>query len=406
MKKKLVILLFIICALSLAGCGEKEKSDKKDKKESTENADDSDTATSSDYEANKAALDKIFETKTDYKATDYVDLCEYKGVEVNTYVSDEEVQERINSLLEQTIRYEEIKDRAVKDGDVINLDYKGTMDGVAFDGGTAQGQSLTIGSGSFIDGFEDQLIGAKVGETFDINVTFPDEYPNNPDLAGKPAVFTVTVNYIQGDQITNEYNDEFVQYVSENEYKTTDDYSEKLKDDIYNEKKDSLTDNAFIYVLDNSPVKDTPQFLVDLMRLRIDCSYKSMAKQYSYDDYEKFIQDYFGNTMDEYNTQIDTMAKEYVEQQLVTKAIAEKENIKVTDEEYQEQLVKYMEGNNIENEVEMEKFAIENYGSHLEDLINESIILNKVLEVVGNNAVEINDPAKVTEKPKDTEEAE
>ena len=406
MKKNLVILLFIICAFALAGCGEKEKADKKDKKESTENADDPDTATSSDYEANKAALDKIFETKTDYKATDYVDLCEYKGVEVNTYVSDEEVQERINSLLEQTIRYEEIKDRAVKDGDVINLDYKGTMDGVAFDGGTAQGQSLTIGSGSFIDGFEDQLIGAKVGETFDINVTFPDEYPNNPDLAGKPAVFTVTVNYIQGDQITNEYNDEFVQYVSENEYKTTDDYSEKLKDDIYNEKKDSLTDNAFIYVLDNSPVKDTPQFLVDLMRLRIDCSYKSMAKQYSYDDYEKFIQDYFGNTMDEYNTQIDTMAKEYVEQQLVTKAIAEKENIKVTDEEYQEQLVKYMEGNNIENEVEMEKFAIENYGSHLEDLINESIILNKVLEVVGNNAVEINDPTKVTEKPKDTEEAE
>ena len=273
------------------------------------------------------------------------------------------------------------------------------MNGQEFDGGSADDYVLEIGSHSFIDGFEEGLVGVKVGDTVDLNLKFPDPYDNNPDFAGKDVVFTVTVNYIQGERKTVEFDDEFAKNNSNGECNTTEEYREKVRNDLYNDKVSGIADTAFMTVLSNSEVKECPQFLVDLMKLRLDASYKSIASKYKYDDFEKFVQDYFETTIDEYNKSLDERATQYVKQQLVTEAIAEKENIAVSDEEYQETLKEYMDGNGVSNEEEMEKYSIDNFASKLDTIINEAVILNKVLKVVEDNAVEVKDKPLVTATP-------
>ncbi|MFT4008196.1 MAG: FKBP-type peptidyl-prolyl cis-trans isomerase [Lacrimispora sp.] len=154
-----------------------------------------------------------------------ITLGNYKGIEVTktpVEVTDEEVDQAVQSALQAKATYVEV-DRAVEDGDKVNIDYVGTKDGVAFDGGTAQGQDLTIGSNQFIDGFEDGLIGAKKGDKVTLNLAFPENYQNT-DLA--EPVFEVTVNTISEQQIP-EINDAFVQENSD--FKTVDEYKGKKK---------------------------------------------------------------------------------------------------------------------------------------------------------------------------------
>ncbi len=129
----------------------------------------------------------------------YVEAKDYLGIKVDTKSDEfaEYYNEVLNMDAEDNSLYKEVKEGAVKDGDTINLDYSGKVDGVVFDGGTAEDQELVIGSGTFIDDFEEELIGAKVGETRDVTAKFPDNYSNSPDLAGKEAVFTCTINYIK-----------------------------------------------------------------------------------------------------------------------------------------------------------------------------------------------------------------
>lgn len=147
-------------------------------------------------------------------ALDYVTLpADYAAIPLaagTADVSDEDVQAQIDSIMAQYAKPEQITDRAIEDGDQVNIDYSGSIDGEKFDGGTASSQSVLAGSAQFIDDFLTQIIGHTPGETFDVEVTFPDPYENNPDLAGKDAVFEVTINYIEGEDITPEFNDDFV----------------------------------------------------------------------------------------------------------------------------------------------------------------------------------------------------
>ncbi|MDO4608930.1 MAG: FKBP-type peptidyl-prolyl cis-trans isomerase, partial [Clostridia bacterium] len=164
MKKVIAVLLMVILMVScFAGCGEK-----------------------------RALYSGIDMSK-------YVEVKDYLGIKVDT--KGDQFAEYYNDVLTTDMQdnslYKEVKDGTVKDGDTINLDYSGKIDGVVFDGGTAEGQELVIGSNSFIDDFEEELIGAKVGETRDVTAKFPDDYSNSPDLAGKEAVFTCTINYIK-----------------------------------------------------------------------------------------------------------------------------------------------------------------------------------------------------------------
>ena len=162
-------------------------------------------------ETESTAAESAAAETEEYVAESSVKLGEYKGIAVTVTeasVTDEEVENQIQQVLNSKAEYREV-DRAAQTGDQVNIDYKGLLDGEAFEGGTAEGYDLTLGSGSFIDGFEDGLVGAVKGDQKDLNLTFPDPYPNNPDLAGKEVVFEVTVNAVKERSIP-ELTDEFV----------------------------------------------------------------------------------------------------------------------------------------------------------------------------------------------------
>lgn len=207
-------------ALGLAGCGAKTESTASSQTaESAPATTETATAETADPYAYLSDFDysSIFDENgyvAGVTATDYVtvpaDLKLTLSEEANTVAAedvDSYINDNILASFEETV---EVTDRAAATGDTVNIDYAGSIDGVAFDGGTAQGYDLTLGSGRFIDGFEDQIVGHTPGETFDVVVTFPDPYENNPDLAGKEAVFTTTLNSIQETQLP-ELTDAWVQ---------------------------------------------------------------------------------------------------------------------------------------------------------------------------------------------------
>ena len=207
MKKKLVMVLLAVMVVTatLGGCGQKGAS--------------TGSSVSAEEEQDVEISAKQLLKATDYKVEKYVKLNDYMNMTVeltNDYsVSDEDIQNYIEYLMSQYPAYEVSDKKTVESGDVVNIDYVGKVDGEEFSGGSATGQHLTIGSGSFIDGFEDGLIGKKVGETVDLNLKFPDTYSNNPDLAGKDVVFTVTINSIDTKKEMT-YDDLTDEYVSEN----------------------------------------------------------------------------------------------------------------------------------------------------------------------------------------------
>ncbi len=380
MKKQIAIALIVAAtAMTITACGKKDNA-----------TDNNNNNGSSSVEVEK------------YSALDYVTLGEYKGIEVNVNISEDEIQSGIDTFLADN-NTEQVTKGKVADGDTVNIDFEGKLDGEAFDGGTAQGFELKIGSGSFIDGFESGLVGVKVGDTVDLNLKFPDEYQNSPDLAGKDVVFTVTVNSIVK-EIEPEFTDEFVAKCTDNKYKTAEEYKEKIKADLIESRKNMKGDLAFEEILASSTVSECPDFLLEMMKSRLDSTYKGMATSNGFEDFEEFLTNAMGVTLEQYNTQIESTATNYVEQKLVMEAIAEKENITVTQEEYDTYLKDYMIANNVETEEELEEFVKTNYASELDDLISESILLEKVIELIKENVVEVNEP--VESETSETDDAE
>ena len=190
-----------------------------------------------------------------------VTLGDYKGIEVpktRVTVKKDEIEEELKKVQEQNAREITIEDRAVKDGDILTIDYSGSVDGVKFEGGTAEDQTLVIGSGAFIPGFEEQLVGKNLNETADINVTFPEEY-HAPDLAGKDAVFTVTVKAIKEKELP-ELDDEFAAEVSE--FETLEDYKADIKEKIRDRKKEAANterENKIVDAAVEAATMDIPE---------------------------------------------------------------------------------------------------------------------------------------------------
>ena len=166
-------------------------------------------------------------------SNDKITIKQYKGLEVEKVdpveVTDTDVEDSINSTLQTKSTQNDITDRPAQEGDVVTIDYEGKKDGVAFDGGTAQDQQLELGSGAFIDGFEDGIVGHNIGETFDLNLTFPEDYKSE-DMAGQAVVFTVTLDKIS-EVIVPELTDELVAELSESA-KTIEDYKKEVKEDL------------------------------------------------------------------------------------------------------------------------------------------------------------------------------
>ena len=302
-------------------------------------------------------------------------LGQYKGIEVtkeDTTVTDAELDQRIASILQANPEITEITDRSAQNGDTVNIDYVGMKDGVAFDGGTAEGYDLELGSDAFIDGFEDGLIGANVGEERSLNLTFPEDY-GNADLAGQAVVFDVTVNKIE-EKKNAILDDAFVQRVSD--FSTVDEFKADTMAALQEEKEQSaaqqVEDDAFAAAVDNSEYSLNEAAVEQQYNNQL-TYYENMFSSYGFtmESYAEMI----GQTEDEFKETLHTAAENAIKQQLLIDAVAEKEGLIVED-------------------ADRESLA-ENYGIDLktlqdtygEDMVDQTALIYKVVEFIGSNAV-------------------
>ncbi len=278
------------------------------------------------------------------KATDYVTLCDYKNIvvpESEVTYTDEAFKDVINQALEA---HQVLKEEGtIKDGDKVNIDYVGTIDGVEFEGGNSggAGYDLTIGSGTFVEGFESQLIGHKAGEDVTVNVTFPENY-NKQELAGKPAQFAVQIHGIYADP---EYNDEFVKEFYPDMGSTVAEYEKSLRDSYY---ESSLKDYVTTYLTDNSTVNSYPSKYLKNVKSTTKFSdvqsYEYMKQMYTQYGMEMgTFEDFIGMSDSDYQADIISRAEEFVKADLVYQAVLETEGTAL-DAAEAESIVKDMYG--------------------------------------------------------------
>ena len=269
-----------------------------------------------------------------------VTLGQYKGVEVekaNAEVTDEDVEKELKRAQEQNSRLVTVDDRPVADGDQVVIDFDGYVDGKRFDGGKSEDYPLTIGSHTFIDTFEDQLIGKNLGEECAVNVTFPAEY-HAAELAGKPAVFKVKIKEIKYKELP-ELNDEFAGEVSE--FETLDEYKADIRKKLTESKeKQAATENENRVV--EAVVKNATMEIPEAM---IDSQLDNMVSEYARNmqnhgiSLEQYMQ-YTGMTIDKLKEQMRPQAVKRIETRLVLEAVVKAENIQVTDEKVDEEIGK------------------------------------------------------------------
>ncbi len=269
-----------------------------------------------------------------------VKLGEYKGLKVDKYstrVTQKEVDEEIEKERERNARTVDVTDRAVEDKDIVTLDFEGFVDGVAFEGGKGTDYPLTIGSGSFIPGFEEQLIGAEIDKEVEVNVTFPEEYQAS-ELAGKEAVFKCTVHAIKAKELP-EADDEFASEVSECE--TMEAYraevKQKIKDRKESEGKEKRENQAVDQAIENAEM-DIPQPMIDLQvrQMADDFARRIQQQGLTVEQYFQFT----GLTQEKMMEEFEPQAVKRIKTRLVLEAIVKAENIEVSDERLDEEIQK------------------------------------------------------------------
>ena len=321
-----------------------------------------------------------------------VTLGDYKGVEVEktpVEVSEEEVDKEVDKERENNSRTIDVDDRAVEKGDMIKLNFEGFVDGTPFEGGKAEDYSLTIGSGSFIPGFEDQLIGAKIGEEVEVNVTFPEEY-HAAELKGKPAVFKCTVNEIKVKELP-EADDEFAKDVSEfdtlAEYK--DDIRAKLLEKKTADAKREKQNKTVAKAVENATMEIPESMITEQVRRMADDFARRLQSQgLSMDQYMQFT----GLTMDALAQQMRPEALKRIQNSLVLEAIAKAENIEVSDEKVNEEIEKMAAA----YKMEADKLK-ELIGDAEKEQMKSDLAIQAAVDMITDAAVEV-EAAKEEEK--------
>jgi len=314
-----------------------------------------------------------------------VELGKYKGVKIDkidTEVTDEDVDKEIKREQEANARTITVTDRPIKDGDTAVIDFEGFIDDVAFEGGKGENYPLVIGSGSFIPGFEDQLIGKNSGDETDVNVTFPEDY-NSKDLAGKAAVFKVKINEIKEKELP-ELDDEFASEVSE--FDTMAEYREDVKKNLAEKKEKEAKDKKEDAVIE-AIVKDSK---MDIPEAMIETNVKNMINDYArrLQSQGLSLEQYFtftGLDMDKFAEQMRPGAVKRIESRLILEAIVKAENFEVTDEEYEKELERMAEQSKIEVDKLKEYIGDDEYGK---DQIREDIKIQKAVDLIVDNAKE------------------
>ncbi len=312
-----------------------------------------------------------------------VTLGEYKGLEVekvSTEVTAEEVDAKIKEEAEKNARQITVEDRPVQDGDEVILDYEGFVDGAAFDGGKGENYPLTIGSGSFIPGFEEQLIGVEAGAQKEINVTFPEEY-HAEELKGKEAVFKCTIHEIKAKELP-EIDDEFASEVSE--FDTLEEYKEDLKKQLADKKaaegREKQEDEAVEQAVKNAQY-ELPEAMIEtqVMQMADSFTQRMRAQGLTMEQYFQFT----GLTAEKFMEDLRPQAVKSIETRLVLEAVVKAENIEASDERFDEEIEKMAKN------YQMEADKLKEYmGDKEKKQMREDIAVQEAVTFLADNAVE------------------
>lgn len=327
-----------------------------------------------------------------------VTLGKYKGVKVDKVdvtVTDEEVDAEINKERESNARTISVEDRAVKDGDMTVIDFEGFVDGVAFEGGKGENYPLTIGSGAFIPGFEEALIGAEIGKETEVNVTFPEDYQAE-DLAGKPAVFKCTVKEIKEKELP-ELDDEFASEVSE--FDTLAEYKEDVKKSLTKKKEDeakAAKEDAVIDAIIADAQMEIPDAMVETQQRQMveEFAQRIQSQGISMEQYMQFT----GMTAASLLEQVKPQALQRIQSRLVLEAVVAAENIEATEEDFAEEVKTMAEVYQMEEDKVKELL-----GENGKKQVMEDLCVKKAVEFVVDNAKEAK-PAKPRAKKAAAEE--
>ena len=311
-----------------------------------------------------------------------VELGQYKGVEVSkidVVVTEEDVEKELNKIADRNSRLITVEDRPVQSGDTAVIDFEGFIDGVAFEGGKGTDYNLVIGSGQFIPGFEDQLIGANTGAEVEVNVTFPEEYGNS-ELAGKPALFKVSVKEIKVKELPV-LDDEFAKDVSE--FDTLDEYKadlrKKLEADAKHKAEHETEDNVVDKVVENATV-DIPHVMVEKQIDRLIYDF-DMRLRYQGLDLGKYME-IMGMEPTAFRGQFEGRAEKEVKTQLVLEKISKDEAIQASEEEVDQEIKRLAENY---------KQPEEDFKKHLKEddieYIKGNLVIKKTIDMLVENAV-------------------
>lgn len=323
-------------------------------------------------------------------SNEYVIVKQYKGLEVpkteTDEVADEEIDQAIQANLQGAADRLPVTDRAAQTGDWVNIDYVGTVDGVAFDGGTAQAQDLLLGSGGYIgasgdyEGFEDQIVGHNVGEEFDITVQFPENY--SPDMAGKVADFHITLNEIYVEDIP-ELTDEWVLANSEGA-ETVDEYREEIRgqieESVDRQTESEMTEAVWDALMENVEVKEYPEDAVQQQVDQVKEQYVQIAELYG-TTLEDLIETQFMMTEEDFNELLKESAQEAAVFDEAVKLIAKKEKLDLSDEEYEEKIAEYAKEYGVDADEYKEQVG--------EDKLKSTILREIVVEYLIDECVQV-----------------
>lgn len=396
MKRKFIAALLVgVMAVSLAGCG-KDKSKNTDKEPETKEL--------QYYELGG----KNYVELPDY--SQYVEVGEYKGYEIPVDAPDsveKQLQTYKDNVLSQNATYgDNITDRVVADTDEINLDFAGTYNGKAFEGGTSTNYKYKI-HGGFIESLDSQLVGLECGKEYVLKCKFPDDYKTNKELAGKDVEFTIKVNYIYGEKTIPEWNDSFVAKLTSNKFTTVDDFEKELKTEIQAQNEYSLkktySSGLWSKILDSSKINGYPE---DKLKSATDDyfskyqeQYKKYAETYS-KTYEEILTAYGFKSEDELKAACEEQAKKELEYIMLACEISKKENIAVTEEIYKALAEDLLSDYNFDSVEAFEK----EYGR---DYIMESFVFEGVSEwLCDNNKMDVSEKTTSTEATSDSSAAD
>ena len=376
MRKKKIFAVAAILAMAVfaAACGKKGTESKASASDIKESAAASSSTLTEDSPEIKELENMTVPEEPKVSEMGKITLPDFKTISVTVAPMENVTQEEVDAVIQQALAESpEVVEDAAKEGDTVNIDYSGSIDGVKFDGGTAEKQDLKLGSGQFIPGFEDQLIGAKAGETVTVKVTFPEQY-GNADLAGKAAEFEVKVNEVKREP---ELSDEWVKNYDGTTAETIESYRDQIREQLQNRKEfnyhSEIQDQAIQQISEKTEVELSKNFL-DYAKAYILNAQLSQYKQYGMGAAD--VINMSGKTVEQFKEDAYANAETYAKQLFIMRKIADEQNIRATDELLDE-LAK-AESSLTGEETNRIKL-IEQYGK---ELVEEAAIRNKVMDYI------------------------